>query len=85
MCIRDREITVASDEANNLRTIRLTCSHAEGLHASSKDKGKEILDFEVVNDNGEVLDVYKRQTARRPGKSGSSLPRRLITARWQPN
>ena len=49
------EITVASDEANNLRTIRLTCSHAEGLHASSEDKGKEILDFEVVNDNGEVL------------------------------
>ena len=49
------EITVASDEANNLRTIRLTCSHAEGLHASSEDKGEEILDFEVVNDNGEVL------------------------------
>ena len=49
------EITVSSDEANNLRTIRLTCSHAEGLHASSEDKGKEILDFEVVNDNGEAL------------------------------
>ena len=46
---------MASDEANNLRTIRLTCSHAEGLHASSEDKGTEILDFEVVNDREEVL------------------------------
>ncbi len=49
------EITVASEEGHNLRTIRLTCSHAEGLYAFSDDKGTEILDFEVVNDNGEAL------------------------------